>query len=59
MANFVLTSFITSQGALEDVATALEVQLETVTNTKNIRLIEIYPVNNRGSEFVGVAIYDT
>ena len=43
-------------GEYDAVLEALEVQLETVTDTKAIHLIKILP---RGNEFVGVLLYIT
>ena len=44
------------KGDYDSVLAALEVQLETVTNTKAIHLLKILP---RGNEFVGVLLYIT
>ena len=56
MANFLVTRFVTT-GTPEAVAAALETQIETVDNTKTIRVFSVLP--RGGNDFVGVLIYDT
>ena len=53
MGNYALTNY-SIKGDYDSVLAALEVQLETVTNTKTIYLVKIIP---RGNEFVGVLLY--
>lgn len=55
MTNFAVTSF-SAKGDFDVVLAALETKIETVNNGKNIRLYSIVP---RGTEFVGLLVYDT
>ena len=55
MTDYALTRY-SIKGEYDAVLKALEVQLETVTNTKAIHLLKIL---SRGDEFVGVLLYIT
>jgi len=54
MANYALTKW-SIIGDYDAVLAAMETQLETVDNTKNIHLSQIV---KRGNDFVGVLLYD-
>jgi len=57
MANYDLTTYCTGpQANACDAATALEVKLETIDDSKNIRFIEVL---TEGHNYYGVVIYDT
>ena len=57
MVNYAVEDFVTATGSLETVAAALETQLETIDNTKTIRLLEVQKVGNE--TFKGIIIWDT
>ena len=59
MAAYKVDTFTTSDGALDDVLAALEVQLETLDSTTNVlRLIDVAKVRRDGADWVGMMIYD-
>lgn len=55
MANYVVTTY-TTRGSYDTVLAALETKIETVDNTKTIRL---YDLKRQGNDFVGILVYDT
>ncbi len=55
MVNYLVTRW-SIKGEYDEVLLAMETQIETVTDTKTIHLMNIVP---RGNEFVGLLIYDT
>ncbi len=57
MANYILTTYKEVFGTIELAVDGLETKLETVTNTKVIRLLGIYATADL--KFMAVAIYDT
>ncbi len=57
MANYAVVDFLTALGDLETVMAAMEVHIETVDNTKTIRMMSIHAVAS--GTFQGVIIYDT
>lgn len=57
MANYAVTTYTTEDGDHAKVVSDLETQIETVDNTKTIRLFTIV-YNEKNGKFVGVLIYD-
>jgi len=55
MTNYILTKW-SKTGTAEEVLAAMEIQLETVDNTKDIYLSNLI---KKGNEFVGVLLYAT
>ena len=55
MTAYAITTY-TTVGDYDAIAAALETKLETVDDSKTIRLLNIVP---RGNEFFGIAMYDT
>ena len=53
MTNYAVTDWST-HGSVEEVLAAMEIQLETVDNTKTIFLANVV---KQGNEFVGVLLY--
>lgn len=56
MANYAVTDYTVKKGTTEDVVAALETKLETITNTKTIRLMMIIGQPDR--QYMGILIYD-
>jgi len=59
MPNYAVEDFTTSLGTHAEVLAALETQLETVDDTKTIRLIGVNPTGRDRDQAVGFIIYDT
>ena len=57
MANFAVDDFLTSVASLTTVLAELETQLETIDNTKTIRLLDVKKIGNE--TFQGTLITDT
>jgi len=57
MANYSVTTYTVKKGTVEDVVSALEAKIETIDNTKTIRLFAIY--GTADMQYIGVIIYDT
>lgn len=57
MANYAVVDFLTAMADLETVMAAMEVQIETVDNTKTIRMMSIHSIGS--GMFQGVILYDT
>ena len=56
MANYAVNDFVTSVGTLEAVAAAMETQIETIDNTKTIRLFDVQALAS--GMFQGVIVTD-
>ena len=54
MTNYSVVNW-TTHGSIEEVAAAMETKIETIDDTKTIRLMQ---VAKSGNEFVGILIYD-
>jgi len=54
MTNYAVSDYVV-YGSAEVVAAALETKLETLDDSKTLRLIQI---EKSGNEFVGILIYD-
>ncbi len=59
MANYAVDDFSTALGTHAEVLALLETQLETVDDTKTIRMIGINPTSRDRDQCVGFIIYDT
>jgi hypothetical protein len=59
MPNYAVEDFVTSLGTHAEVLALMETELETVDDTKTIRLIGISPVGRDRDRCVGFIIYDT
>ena len=57
MANYAVTTWKSVISDLTTVLAAMDTQIETVVNTKTIRLFEVYHVG--GGVYQGVMVYDT
>ena len=57
MANYAVTDWSSSSNSVEEVATAMETQLETIDDAKTIRYIDILRLDEQ-NKFMGVIIYD-
>ena len=56
MAAYVLTSYVTPEGALPTVVAALETKLETIETAKVVRFTKVIELPNR--LFIGILVYD-
>ena len=56
MANYAVTDFVTPIGSLVEVVAAMETQLETIDDSKTLRVCDIKQIS--GDTFVGVIIHD-
>ena len=60
MANYALTRYSTGQkDSVTEALEAMETQLETVDDTKNIRLINIVLTGRDREQCIGFVLYDT
>lgn len=57
MANFVISTYVSTPLSPEDAVAAVETYLETVDNAKTIRLIQVVQIGS--ALFQGVVIHDT
>ena len=57
MANYAVVDYLTPTGTLVEVIAAMETKIETIDNTKTLRLVDVKQLS--GDNFVGVLIYDT
>ena len=57
MANYAVVDYATPTGTLVEVIAAMETKIETIDNTKTLRLVDVKQLS--GDNFVGVLIYDT
>ena len=57
MANYAVTTWKSVISDLTTVLAALDTQIETVVNTKTIRLMNVYQMG--GGAYQGVLVYDT
>tara|TARA_R100001163_G_scaffold1646_4_gene2634 strand:- start:6598 stop:6771 length:174 start_codon:yes stop_codon:yes gene_type:complete len=56
MANYAVTDFVTPIGSLVEVVAAMETQIETIDDSKTLRVCDIKQIS--GDTFVGVIIHD-
>jgi len=56
MAAYAVTDWVSDEGTITKVLADMETKLETITDSKTIRLEKVIQLNNR--LFVGVLIYD-
>ena len=56
MANYAVTDWTSTAGSMEDVAAAIETKLETIDNSKTIRLLEVHQLGS--ALFQAIMIYD-
>tara|TARA_Y100000310_G_C20127355_1_gene554241 strand:+ start:18 stop:191 length:174 start_codon:yes stop_codon:yes gene_type:complete len=56
MAAYAVTDFLTSADSVTAVMAALEVQIDTIDNTKTLRYVDIIPQPD--NTWIGVIIYD-
>ena len=56
MTNFSVTTYNTTIGTMDSVLGLLKAKLDTIDNTKVIRLVE---TKNMGCDYTGIIIYDT
>ena len=54
---FILTSFTTEKGTIQDTIDALEIQLETISSGTTVHLLDVYTTADK--QFVGTIIHDT
>ncbi|MHC4310886.1 MAG: hypothetical protein ACYSW3_00260 [Planctomycetota bacterium] len=59
MPNYAVEDFSTSLGTHAEVLAEMETELETVDDTKTIRMIGISPLSRDRDRCVGFIIYDT
>ncbi len=59
MANYAVTTYITGPKPVTEAVADLENKIETVDNTKVIRLFQIVPVARDRDLVIGVLIYDS
>jgi hypothetical protein len=57
MAAYLVTRYTIEKGSIEDAVAAMETQLETVTDTKTVRLAKILPTAS--GKYMVVLVYDT
>lgn len=57
MANYSVTKYTIVKGTIEDVITELETKIETVDDSKTIRLLQVLGTPDR--QYMGIIIYDT
>jgi len=56
MTNYAVTDYVSPVGSAETVAAAIETKLETIDNSKTIRLVQVVPVSP--GCFQAVIIFD-
>ena len=56
MAAYAVTDYVSSEGTVAAVAADLETKMETIDDTKTIRLTKIFKLPNK--LFVGIIMYD-
>ena len=56
MALYAVTDYVSTEGTITAVLAALETKLETIVDSKTVRLIKTFELPNK--QFVGVLLYD-
>ena len=57
MVNYSVTEWVSTVGPLRTVSTLIEQKLETIDNSKTIRLIQVIPIGSDNAQ--GIIVYDT